>query len=136
MSVGPTRGPVQRPDLDRDLTEIFQRLDDLERFKNPTASRVVYGAVDDDGTILDAGSEDWSVVWDFVQTYTFTVSPAFSAAILNVVATPKNFGSDDPRLLTVEDTLADASTFVVTTWNFIGDPLDSGFAFAAFEDPA
>lgn len=33
MSVGPTRGPVQRPGLDRDLTEIFQRLDDLERVK-------------------------------------------------------------------------------------------------------
>lgn len=31
MSVGPTRGPVQRPGDDRDFTEIFQRLDDLER---------------------------------------------------------------------------------------------------------
>ncbi len=31
MSVGPTRGPVQRPSDDRDFTEIFQRLDDLER---------------------------------------------------------------------------------------------------------
>ncbi len=31
MSVGPTRGPVMRPGEDRDVTEIFQRLDDLER---------------------------------------------------------------------------------------------------------
>lgn len=30
MSVGPTRGPVQRPGDDRDFTEIFQRLADVE----------------------------------------------------------------------------------------------------------
>lgn len=31
MSIGPTRGPVQRSSDDRDFSEIFQRLDDLER---------------------------------------------------------------------------------------------------------
>ena len=32
MSIAPTRGPYQRPGQDRDMTEIFQRLDDLERY--------------------------------------------------------------------------------------------------------
>lgn len=32
MSVGPTRGPVQRPGEERNFTEIFQRLEDIERF--------------------------------------------------------------------------------------------------------
>lgn len=31
MSVGPTRGPVQRPSLERDVDELFQRVEDLER---------------------------------------------------------------------------------------------------------
>jgi hypothetical protein len=31
VSTTPTRGPVQRPDLDRDLIDIFQRLADIER---------------------------------------------------------------------------------------------------------
>lgn len=37
MSVGPTRGPVQRPGLHRDLAEIFQRLEDLERVRAAAA---------------------------------------------------------------------------------------------------
>jgi hypothetical protein len=31
VSVGPTRGPVERPGLDRDLTELLQRVADIER---------------------------------------------------------------------------------------------------------
>jgi hypothetical protein len=31
MSIGPTRGPLMRPSDDRDFTEIFQRLEDIER---------------------------------------------------------------------------------------------------------
>ncbi len=33
MSSAPTRGPVMRPGDDRDFTEIFQRLDDIERVR-------------------------------------------------------------------------------------------------------
>lgn len=31
MSIAPTRGPLQRPGIERDLTELFQRVEDLER---------------------------------------------------------------------------------------------------------
>lgn len=53
MSSAPTRGPVQRPDLNRDLTEIFQRLDDLER----VAGGIRY-VIDNEGRWLYVGTND------------------------------------------------------------------------------
>jgi hypothetical protein len=41
VSVGPTRGPVQRPGPDRDLAELFQRVEDLERV-TPTPTGIQY----------------------------------------------------------------------------------------------
>lgn len=46
MSVGPTRGPFQRPSVERDLTELFQRVEDLERVPFP-ASGATGGSVSD-----------------------------------------------------------------------------------------
>lgn len=50
MSVGPTRGPFQRPSDERDLTELFQRVEDLERARIAlTESAAVWGSIIRDG---------------------------------------------------------------------------------------
>src|ERR1051326_8580010 len=85
--------------------------------------RIVYGSVLNDGSTVDAGSGDWTLAsWDGFNTYTFTVAPAFGTAILNVVATPGfNGDSNDPYLAINDPGSADPDTFVVLTFNFIGD---------------
>src|ERR1051326_3158448 len=94
--------------------------------------RVVYGAVLNDGGTVDAGSGDWSVEWSqsgsgapgypAPNIYTFTVPPAFSSTIANVlVQADYNGHGNDPYLAIVDTDAGDVSTFVVKTFSFIGD---------------
>lgn len=117
-----------------------------------SAPRIVFGCVFNDGGTDDVGSGDWECEWSgsgsgatgypALNIYTFTVSPAFSAAIKVVVATPSNNnaagdgGSPAEYFVGVDSTIADVGSFTVMTWDQIGDPDSGGFAFAAFEDPA
>lgn len=134
------------PSVFKELGDDRKRIVKLE-FRKPRAgrSRLVYGSVQNDGVVIDAGSGDWTVEWSqsgvsapgypAPNIYTFTVTPAFSAAIVNVLASAISI---DPFAYFVgtDRSSADLDTFVVMTWDMIGDAADFDFAFAAIEDPA
>lgn len=102
---------------------------------------MVYGCVYNDGGTDDPGSNDWSASWDMANGYTITITPAFNAAIKNVLLTPSNNnpteGSPPQPYYVVHDvSVAGVDTFSVYTFNEIGDPADGGFSFVAIEDAA
>lgn len=145
MSIAPIRGPVQRPSDDRDFTEIFGRLNDLER--TPPGSggiRQVYGRIYDDGATLDAGSGDWTATtsgWIEV-----TIDPPFTVGFeCNV--TPNDNGDSlsypvDLQPATsvpnsysgfVQVIQIDLGTFAIMFWDLDGNPMVNrcGFDFLA-----
>lgn len=63
MSVGPFSGPVQRPSSDRDLAELFRRVEDLERQRPQRgAGTFLAGAVFNDADIIEGAgfTAEWA----------------------------------------------------------------------------
>ena len=125
--------PNRRTTVPDALEEAFRRIRIIEAVPQRDIPAIVYGAIYNDGGIIEAGSGDWSVDWDAVNGYTITFDTPFGDGPIVCLTANNNLaaGPGGDYAYFVELSSRDVASIVVLTFDIDSNPEDGGFDFIA-----